>query len=242
MKIHIISLFPSELRDFFCKGLFLKAIKNKHLSVTFHDLREQSHLKNKSVDDYPYGKRRGLILKADIVSKAIRAIDQYQEYPIIYTCPKAPLFTQRRAESLSQEKGMIILSGYYEGVDERLFSIFDIQRMSLGDMVLSSGESPAIIIAEATARLVKGVVGNRDCIVDDSFSSGLLECPHFTAPRQVENIDVPPVLLSGHHQLIQGWERKEALRATLYQKPGLLNELKPKVEDKNLLTSLLKET
>ena len=209
--------------------------------IRFLDIRQFSDDPHRQVDHYPYGGKQGMLLRTDILQRAIESIDCFEEYRLIYTCPKGELFSQGHADAFSKEKGLVLICGYYEGVDERLFSLFPIQRVSVGNVVLSSGEFPALLIAEAVLRLLPGVVGNEKSVRDDSLMNGLLEGPQYTAPREIAGFIVPEVLLSGHHANVQRWQRKQALRQTLYAKPELLQTAILTHEDQLSLVEILKE-
>ena len=182
-----------------------------------------------------------MLLRADVLASAVQSVDRYKDYRILYTSPKGKPFTQALAKELSKEDGLIVIAGYYEGVDERIFHCFDIECVSMGDFVLSSGEQPALMIAEAALRLIPGVVGKAKSVEDDSIVTGLLEYPQFTTPRVVSGIPVPPVLLSGHHKKIKEWRRVESLKETLYRRPSLLGTTNLSDQDKRFLEGILKE-
>ncbi len=229
------------MRSFFLKGLLGKAAHAGVFHIQFIDLREFATDKHHKVDDYPFGEERGMLMKVDVISRAIRSIDQYEHYRLLYTCPKGKPYTQADALALSNEKGFIILCGYYEGIDERLFELFAIESFSVGDTVLSSGESPALIMAESVIRLLPGVVGKQACVKEDSIVSGLLEYPHYTLPREFEGKQVPEIVLSGHHRQMALWRRKESIRRTLLDRPELLIENEFDATDRTELTRILKE-
>ena len=211
------------MEGYFLKGIFGKAAQKNLFQLSFINIRDFSLSKHKRVDDYPYSHRLGMILQAEAVSRAIYSIDQYTEYRLLYACPKGPVLTQAKVSEYSQEaKGLIILSGYYEGIDERLFQLFNIERISLGDFVLSSGELPSMAIAEAVLRQLPGVIGNPHSVGEDSIISGILEHPHYAAPRSFEGLEVPEVLLNGNHQAIAQWKEKQSIKDTLFWKPSLL--------------------
>ncbi|MCP4051309.1 MAG: tRNA (guanosine(37)-N1)-methyltransferase TrmD [bacterium] len=240
MKIKILTLFPDEMRGIFLKGLYKKASEAGFFDIEFINIRDFANCRNNRVDDYPYGYRKGMILQVDVLERAVKSIDNYDSYRLLYTCPKGPAFTQEIATEFQQEKGLIIISGYYEGVDERLFKLFDIDKISAGDFVLSSGEYPSLIITEAVLRLIPGVIGNADCIKEDSIVSGLLECPQYTAPREFSGEKVPEVLLNGNHNRINSWRHKMAIKETLFNKPELFIKYDIKQSDQKIIVDLLK--
>lgn len=223
MHIVFLTLFPDQLRTYFLKGIFGRAAEKNLFQISFINIRDYSKSKHKRVDEYPYGHRQGMILQAEAVSEAIYSIDQYSQYRLLYACPKGPVFTQKKVyEYLQEPKGLILLSGYYEGIDERLFQLFPFERVSLGDFVLSSGELPSLAVAEAVLRTIPGVVGNPQSVEADSILSGVLEHPHYAAPRSYQGLEVPEVLLNGNHQAINEWKLKQSIKDTLFCKPKLL--------------------
>ncbi len=228
--------------EFFLKGIFKKAHDAGRFKIRFVQLREFATDRFSRVDDYPFGHRRGMILKADIIAEAISSIENYQDYRLLYTCPKGQVLTQSTLSAyLPPCPGIILLCGYYEGVDERIFTLFPFERISVGDVVLSSGELPALVVAEAIVRQLPGVLGNPESFADDSIISGVLESPQYTAPREFRDLAVPEVLLSGHHGHIATWKRKESLRQTLFKKPHLLVHSPLREGDSELLVEIMKE-
>lgn len=241
MKIIILALFPDEMKQFFLKGIFQKAAQKNLFEIQFINIRDFALDHYKKVDDYPFGKQKGMLLKPDILERAIKSIENYHRYRVIYPCPKGKIFNQTLANQLGQEDGIILICGYYEGIDERLIDCFNIQKISMGDFVLSSGELPSLMIAEAILRLIPDVVGKKSSVEDDSIVSGLLEYPQYTHPREFAGMQVPEVLISGHHQKIEAWKKKESLKTTLHVKPNLLTTYKPSKEEKQFLKELLME-
>jgi tRNA (guanine37-N1)-methyltransferase len=240
MKIFILTLFPEELQSVFNKGIFKRAQDNNLFELSFINIRDFSETKYRNVDDYPFASRKGMLMKADVLYRAITSIPSYETYQIIYTCPKGQVYNQRRAESLLDQKGLILISGYFEGVDERIFDMLNIARISIGDFVLSSGELPALMIAESVIRLIPNVI-QKDGFHDDSHITGLLEYPQYTQPRDINGNKVPEVLLSGHHKNIERWQRKESLKQTLYYRIDMLKTFRPDKIDSELFVEIFKE-
>jgi tRNA (guanine37-N1)-methyltransferase len=240
MKIFVLTLFPDELECVFNKGIFKRALDNRLFELNFINMREFSETKYRNVDDYPFASRKGMLLKADIVYRAITSIPEYETYKIIYACPKGDVYNQRIAQSFCDEAGLILISGYFEGVDERIFDMLNIARISIGDFVLSSGELPALMIAESVVRLIPDVI-QKDGYRDDSHLTGLLEYPQYTQPRDLNGNMVPDILLSGHHKNIERWQRKESLKQTLYNRIDLLKTFCPDEIDSELLVEIFKE-
>jgi tRNA (guanine37-N1)-methyltransferase len=240
MKIVVLSLFPDELRPVFEKGIFKRALEKALFEISFIDMRDFAETNYRNVDDYPFSHRKGMLLKADVLFRVITSIDGFESYRIIYTCPKGDVYNQRMANALYAETGLIIICGYFEGVDERIFDMLNITRISIGDFVLSSGELPALAIAESVIRLIPDVI-QKDGFRDDSHLTGLLEYPQYTHPREIDGFMVPEVLLSGHHKNIERWQRKESLRQTLYNRIDLLKSYRPNKIDSELFVEIFKE-
>ena len=241
MDIKIVTLFPDHMRQYFLKGIFKRALENKMFTLDFIDLRQFSEDKHHRVDDYPYAYKKGMLLKADVIFRAITSIPDYDAYDLVYTCPKGPVLNQEKAQTWTGSKGLIILVGYYKGVDERIFDLLPFQRISLGDFILSSGELPALVMTETILRQIPGVVGHPDCVQEDSILSGLLYPPEFTSPRIFLDQNVPEVLLNGNHLAIEKWRKKQSLKETLFKKPHLLVKYRTNSDDKDIVTELLKE-
>jgi tRNA (guanine37-N1)-methyltransferase len=242
LDIIILTLFPQHMGDFFLKGIFKRAHENKLFTFRAIDLRDFTQDKYRSVDDYPVGHRQGMVLKADIIERAILSIEHWADYQLLYTCPKGPVITQESINGFLKAsfRGLIVLCGYYEGVDERIFSVFPFQRFSIGEFVLSSGDLPALVLTEALIRQIPGVLGNTSSLKDDSIISGLLEYPQYTSPQTWHEISVPEILYSGHHKNIETWQKKQAFALTLKEKPHLLIDYPLDANDKKQLTDLLR--
>ena len=242
MEIIFLTLFPEQCRQYFLKGIFGKKAEEGLFSCRFVDLRDFASPPHRKVDSYPYGKRQGMLLRADVIQQAIKSIDYYRDYRLLYMCPKGRQMDQAMVQDLSTQKGLIILSGYYEGVDERIFDLFDIERVSVGPLVLSSGDSPAALLAEATLRLLPGVIENPNSVADDSILSHRLEAPHYTAPVEVDGLEVPDLVRSGNHGKIDAWKQAESLRDTLFKQPTLFLESNGiSQSERDILTSIVKE-
>ncbi len=242
-EIVILNLFPQQMGDFFLKGIFKKAHDAGLFKIRFIQLRDFARDRFSRVDESPFGHRQGMLLKAEVILDAISSIENYRDYRLLYTCPKGQVLTQGTVSAYLHPptRGIILLCGYYEGVDERVFSLVPFERVSIGDVVLSSGELPALVVAEAIVRQLPGVLGNPESLADDSIISGVLEFPQYTAPRVFRDLAVPEVLLSGHHGQIATWKRKESLRQTLFKKPHLLVHSPLREGDSELLVEIMKE-
>ena len=215
MKIHILSLFPEMFTGVLGTSIMKKAVEKEAVSFEVTDFRDFSTNKHKSVDDYPYGGGAGMVLKPQPIFDAIDAIKEKsnQKPRIVLMCPQGEKFTQKKAEELAQESQLIFICGHYEGYDERIREHLVTDEISIGDYVLTGGELGAMVVADAVVRLLPGVLGNENSPVHDSFSSGLLEHPHYTRPADFRGMKVPDVLLSGNHAKIDQWREKQIGRA-----------------------------
>ena len=241
MHIAFISLFPRELQAFICKGILQKAVDKNLVRFSFINLRDFAINRYGQVDDPPYGGRRGMLLRPDVIYDAVTSVFNYQHYAIYYTCPKGPIMSQPMVTDIQRNyPGLIIIAGYYEGIDERIFELLPVRRFSIGTAILSSGDAAAAALTEGVCRLIPGVIGDPACIDEDSFVSGTLEHPQYTSPRVFKNLQVPDILLSGHHQKVAAWKRRHALATTLFNKPELLVDCPLSSEDQIQLTEFLK--
>jgi len=239
---HCISLFGTELFGFLNKGLVKKALQNKLFSITIHDLREFGIGTHKKVDDYPFSSKEGMLLRADVVYKAVTSIEDYDKKRIIYTCPKGKMLNQTLSRQIYQSnQDIIFISGYYEGIDERIFDVLPIERLSIGDYIVNNGDSAVAVILETIIRQIPGVLGNQKCIDNESHVNTLLESPQYTKPVQFKNKSVPDILRSGHHGKIKSYKEKKALKETLLKRPDLLNHYPFSKKEKTMLTEILKE-
>lgn len=243
MRIYLVTLFPEVMEAALLRGVLKKGCDAGRFSFDCIDLRQYGVGPRKQIDDAPFGKQSGMVIRADVVQSAVRAIPDYTQYPMILMSPSGTELTQSMPTAWSKGPGLILVSAYYEGVDYRIFDLLPIVPVSVGPYVVSSGDLPALILAEATVRLLPGVVGCMDNVADDSYVSPLLEAPTYTQPRMLESdpeAAVPDVLLSGHHQRIAAWKQQQALSATLFKQPGLLNTYQPSQAEQIMLLSTLK--
>jgi tRNA (guanine37-N1)-methyltransferase len=224
MQVSFISLYVDQIASFFERGVIKRAIEDAIFDVSYIDLRSYAPLPHRKVDDYPYSHRQGMLLKADILKPAIDALSPGTT--LLMPDPKGPIFDYSVAKSLSKLDKIAFVCPAYEGVDERIFDLVDIQRYSLGDFIVPTGDSPAVLMAEAVVRYLPGVLGCAECVDNDSILSGLLEAPHYTAPRTIDQLGVPDVLLSGNHGEIQRWKQRQSLRQTMFFRPDLINRFK----------------
>jgi tRNA (guanine37-N1)-methyltransferase len=221
LRIDILTLFPAIFDSVFAQSLLGKAIDRGLIEVRIHDIREHAEGRHRVVDDAPYGGGDGMVMKPGPVVRAIEAVRGERGW-VILTTPAGALLTQARARALSAREHLVIVCGRYGGVDERVSRIAVDEEISIGDYVLGGGEPAAIVLVDAIARLVPGVVGNAESTVEDSFEAGLLEYPQYTRPASFRGLDVPAVLLAGHHGEVDRWRREQALRRTRERRPELL--------------------
>ena len=242
MKFDIVTIFPRMVEASLGEGIVGRAIQRGLLDLKVHDLRDYTADRHRTVDDVPFGGGAGMVMKPEPLFQAVRTIRERRGAPgaVILTSPDGRLFTHREAERLSQLDHVLVLCGRYEGVDGRVRDHLATEALSIGDFVVSGGELPALIIVDAVARLVPGVVGDESNVAADSFASGLLDFPQYTRPAEFEGLAVPPVLLSGHHAEIRRWRRREALRRTFEQRPELLERAGLSDEDREIVEEIRK--
>jgi tRNA (guanine37-N1)-methyltransferase len=243
VKIDIVTIFPKMVEGPLAEGVVARAIERRLLDLRVHDLRDHTTDRQRVVDDMPFGGGPGMVLKPEPLFRAVEYIhaDRGSPAAVILMSPDGRRFTQADAVRLSELGHIVLLCGRYEGVDERVRAHLATETLSIGDYVLSGGELAALVIADAVARLVPGVVGDPQSVARDSFSRGLLDYPQYTRPADFRGMEVPPVLLSGHHRDIERWRRREALARTLACRPDLLAALSLDAEDEALLMALLAE-
>lgn len=230
MNIHVLSLFPEMFEGVFNASILKKAQEKEAVTLAVSDIRNFSDNRHKQVDDYPYGGGAGMVLKPEPMFQAVEAITAGRKPRVILMCPQGERFTQKKAEELAQEKELVFLCGHYEGYDERIREHLVTDEISIGDFVLTGGELPAMTVIDAIVRLLPGVLGKEDSHIQDSFSTGLLEHPHYTRPADFRGMKVPDVLTSGNHAKINEWREEQSLKRTLLRRPDLLDamELTPK--------------
>ncbi|MGY0580863.1 MAG: tRNA (guanosine(37)-N1)-methyltransferase TrmD [Paraglaciecola chathamensis] len=239
----VVSLFPEMFQTFTEQGVTGRAVKSGKLKVDFFNPRDFTHDKHRTVDDRPYGGGPGMLMMVQPLLDAIRAAKQAAEKKtkVIYLSPQGKTLTQRSVKQLSENESVILVAGRYEGIDERVIEAEIDEEWSVGDYILSGGELPAMILMDAVARLVPGVLGHAQSAEQDSFSDGLLDCPHYTRPENLNGQSVPSVLLSGDHQKIKQWREKQSLGRTWQRRPELLNDLALTEEQQRLLDEYQQE-
>lgn len=222
MHFDIFTLFPGMFQGPFTESILKRAQERGLLSIALHNIRDATTDKHHIVDDYPYGGGAGMVMKPEPIFTSIEAV--YQGGPIIHLTPQGRLFNQQIAHELAQEPRITLLCGHYEGIDERVCQHLITDEISIGDYVLTGGELAAIIVVDAVGRLLPGVLAD-DSTQEESHSSNTLEYPHYTRPPEFRGWRVPDMLLSGHHEHIARWRRKESLRRTRLRRPDLFAQL-----------------
>jgi tRNA (guanine37-N1)-methyltransferase len=243
VKFDIVTIFPKMVQGPLAEGIVGRAIERGLLDVKVHDLRDFTTDRHRVVDDVPFGGGPGMVLKPEPLFRAVAKIREDRGEPgaIVLTSPDAPKLTQTGAERLQRVGHVVVLCGRYEGVDDRVRQHLATEELSIGDYVLSGGELAALVIVDAVARLVPGVVGDEQSVARDTFANGLLDFPQFTRPAEFEGHAVPPTLLSGHHKEIERWRRRAALARTLERRPELLERAQLDDEDRAILTELRRQ-
>jgi len=243
MHIDVLTLFPEMFTGVLNSSILKRAKEREKFSYQLINFREYATNKHEKVDDYPYGGGAGMVLSPQPIFDAVEAITKEQSTKprIVLLCPQGETYHQQKAEEFSQEDHLILICGHYEGYDERIRQHLVTDEVSIGDYVLTSGELGALVIIDSVVRLLPGVLGNRQSAVDDSFSTGLLEHPHYTRPANFRGYQVPEILLSGHHENINKWRKKQALTRTYKRRKDLLTKTKLSAEEDELLAVIKKE-
>lgn len=239
MHVDIFTLFPGMFQGPFTESILKRAQERGLLSIALHNIRDATTDKHHIVDDYPYGGGAGMVMKPEPIFTSVESV--YESGPIILLTPRGRIFNQQIAHELAQEPRISLLCGHYEGIDERVHQHLITDEISIGDYVLTGGELAAMVVVDAVVRLIPGVLAG-ESTQEESHSSGLLEYPHYTRPPEFRGWRVPEILLSGHHEQIARWRRKEALRLTREQRADLFAkvDLSGK-EDVKLLRELEEE-
>jgi len=243
MKFDIVTIFPRMIEAALAEGVLSRGIAAGAVDVKVHDLRDHTTDRHRSVDDVPYGGGPGMVMKPEPLVRAVEDIRTRRGLPdaIVLLSPQGQRFTQAEAVRLSRLSHIVLLCGRYEGMDERVPVLVGATELSLGDFVVSGGELPAMIVVDAVSRLVPGVVGDEQSVVEDSFARGLLDYPHYTRPAEFAGLRVPDVLLSGHHADVRRWRKRTALERTLERRPELIESASLDDEDRALLDQIVKE-
>ena len=242
MQIAIVTIFPQMFDRFVCEGMTRRALEVGQLQLEFRNPRDFTEDNHRQVDDRPYGGGPGMVMMAEPLDQAISSARAAVRGRVIYLSPQGRRLEQKRVRELAGEAGLVLLAGRYEGVDERVLEAEIDEEISIGDYVLSGGELPAMVLIEALVRYLPGVLGNEDSVKSDSFSAGLLDWPHYTRPEVYGDDQVPPVLLSGHHEEIRRWRMKQALGRTWQKRPELLRDIELTDEQRELLDLYRRES
>jgi len=219
MRFDFVTIFPRMFDPLIAEGVIARGIKQALLDVRVHDLRDFTSDKHRSTDDEAYGGGPGMVMLAEPVLRAVESIGGGH---VVLTTPQGRRFDQNVAKELASYRHVVFLCGRYEGFDHRVHEALQPDEISIGDFVVSGGELPAMLIADAVGRMIEGVVGNAGSVEEDSFFRGLLDYPHYTRPEELRGMRVPEMLMSGHHENIRKWRKEQALRATLAKRPDLL--------------------
>ncbi|MBP8665447.1 MAG: tRNA (guanosine(37)-N1)-methyltransferase TrmD [Syntrophaceae bacterium] len=239
MRFDVLSIFPEMLQSPLEFSLLKKAREKGLIEVGLHNIRDWAQDKHRMTDDAPYGGGCGMVMKVEPVARAVAAVKQAGEASlVVLLTPQGEIFNQTIATELARQKQIILICGRYEGFDERIREHLADREISLGDYILTGGELSALVVIDATARLIPGVLGNDASASGESFSQGLLEYPQYTRPAEYSGWPVPEVLLSGNHARIERWQRIEALRRTWRRRPELLEKTQLGEEDRELLEKI----
>ena len=244
MLFSLVTLFPDFFTSFLQESLIGRALATGAFSVNVVDIRDFTEDRHRTVDDRPFGGGPGMVLKPEPVCRAVAAAlesEQGGNHRVVLLTPAGHPLNQAKVRELSELDHLVLVCGRYEGVDERVSRLVVDEEISIGDFVLSGGEVPAMVVVEAVTRLLPGVLGKTESLVDETFSDGLLEYPHYTRPREYQGLDAPEVLLSGDHQAIKIWRLKESLKRTMNRRPDLLAGLDLSFEERKILDEIKEE-
>ena len=264
MRIDFVTIFPRMFDAFLSEGVIARGVEQGALQIRLWDLRDYATDKHRSTDDEAYGGGPGMVMMVEPVVRCVEAIKKFEvrssneeltgggshfelrtsnfELHLVMTSPQGRKFTESVAKELSEKRWLVFLCGRYEGFDERIREILHPDEISIGDFVVSGGELPAMLMADAVGRRIEGVVGNAESVTADSFHDGLLDYPQYTRPEDVRGQRVPEVLLSGHHENIRKWRKEQALRATLQKRPDLLETAELDDEAREILRRIENES
>jgi tRNA (guanine37-N1)-methyltransferase len=244
MQIDILTLFPEMFSGVLGSSILQKAAEKSAVHYHVVNFRDYADNKHNTVDDYPYGGGAGMVLKPQPIFDAVSNLKEKaatKNTRVILLCPQGSRYDQRKAEELAEEEHLIFICGHYEGYDERIREHVVTDEISIGDYVLTGGELGAMVVIDSVVRLLPEVLGNAESHMKDSFSTGLLEHPHYTRPADFRGMKVPDVLVSGNHKLIEEWRNKEALRRTLLRRPDMLEKIELTSEQEKWLKEVKKE-
>lgn len=242
MNYHVLTLFPEMVLQGLGTSIIGRALARDHITLEAINIRDYAMNKHQKVDDYPYGGGAGMVMQAEPVYGACRAVAEKIGYQprVIYLTPQGSVFTQKIARGLALEQDLVFLCGHYEGIDERVLEEVVTDYLSIGDYVLTGGELAAMVVIDAVSRLVPGVLSNEESAQFESFEDNLLEYPQYSRPEIWHDRQVPPVLLSGHHANVEKWRREQSIRRTLERRPDLLGNAALTPRDRQYLEELKK--
>ena len=238
MKFDVLTLFP-EMFEPVKQSILGRAEENKLIEVNLINIRDFSENKHKKVDDTPYGGGAGMVMQADVIYNAYKSIKKTNA-KVIYMSPQGQVLNQKKVEELSKEEHLVLLCGHYEGIDQRVLDEIVDEEISIGDYVLTGGELPAMVVIDSVSRYIEGVI-KKESTSEESFSNGLLEYPQYTRPEIFDNVKVPDVLISGHHENIRKWRRERSLENTFKKRPEMLENIELTDKEKVYIEKLKKE-
>ena len=242
MRIDLVTLFPQMVTDLLGYGVTGRALESGVFELGVWNPRDYTQDRHRTVDDRPFGGGPGMVMKIEPLRQAIAEARQANpEAKVVYMSPQGRRFDQPLARKVAQQSGVILVSGRYEGIDERLIELEIDEEWSIGDYVLSGGETAAMVVVDAVTRLLPGALGHQESAEQDSFSAGLLDCQHYTRPENYQGMQVPPVLLSGDHAAIRCWRLKQSLGRTWLRRPDLLQGMSLDKEQQQLLDEFIQE-
>ena len=242
MRFHVLTIFPGMFDSPFAESIIGRAQEKGLVDIRIYNIRDHTKDRHRTVDDYPFGGGHGMLMKPEPLFEAVESVrtsaSLEESTPVILLSPQGRPLTQPVVEELVRQRDLVLVCGRYEGVDERVLQHLATDEISVGDYVLSGGELAAMVLVDAVSRLVPGVVGSAESIRGDSFSTGLLQHPQYTRPTEYRGWTVPEVLLSGNHDEIARWRRRETLRRTLQRRPDLLDSAQLSGDDRHFVDGL----
>ena len=240
MKIDILTLFPEIFHSIFNWSIIGRAVEKELVKLNSIDIRDFSKDKHKRVDDYPFGGGPGMVMKPEPIYEAIKSVKK-DGSKVIYLSPKGKVYNQEMANKLVREKHLILLSGHYEGIDNRIVENYVDEEISIGDYVLTGGEIPALVLLDSIVRLIPGVLSSKESFMEESHYNGLLEYPQYTRPRNFKGDNVPEVLLSGNHKEIEKWRLYESLKITYLNRIDLIKKRNLTNEERAILKEVCRD-
>jgi tRNA (guanine37-N1)-methyltransferase len=242
VRIDVLTIFPGMFAGFLGESIIKRAQEQGLVEIFLHDIRQYAVDKHSTVDDYPFGGGPGMVMKPEPVFRAVEAVqEQGPPGQVILLTPQGQPHHHQLATSLSEEKRLLFICGRYKGLDDRIHTLAD-QEISIGDYVLTGGELPAMVVIDSVVRLMPGVLGDEESAQGDSFFQGILDAPQFTRPRIFRGLIVPEILISGNHEQIRIWQKREALRRTLERRPDLLQSISLTDEDRRLMEQIQRDS